>query len=90
MLWELGSVFTAVSYTHLDVYKRQTYTLFKGPGKEFLEYEKKMFQNSEIRTDATASEANVKDKIVTLSTCTGNQATRFVVQGKRVNAVNPQ
>ena len=51
---------------------------------------KKMFQNSEIRTDATASEANVKDKIVTLSTCTGNQATRFVVQGKRVNAVNPQ
>lgn len=67
-----------------------TYTLFKGPGKEFLEYEKKMFQNSEIRTDATASEANVKDKIVTLSTCTGNQATRFVVQGKRVNAVNPQ
>ena len=58
--------------------------------KEFLEYEKKMFQNSEIRTDATASEANVKDKIVTLSTCTGNQATRFVVQGKRVNAVNPQ
>ena len=67
-----------------------TYTLFKGPGKEFLEYEKKMFQNSEIRTDAAASEANVKDKIVTLSTCTGNQATRFVVQGKRVNAVNPQ
>ena len=67
-----------------------TYTLFKGPGKEFLEYEKKMFQNSEIRIDATASEANVKDKIVTLSTCTGNQATRFVVQGKRVNAVNPQ
>ncbi len=49
-----------------------------------------MFQISEIRIDATASEANVKDKIVTLSTCTGNQATRFVVQGKRVNAVNPQ
>ena len=49
-----------------------------------------MFQNSEIRTDAAESEANVKDKIVTLSTCTGNQATRFVVQGKRVNAVDPQ
>ena len=58
-----------------------TYTLFKGPGKEFLEYEKKMFKNSEIKTE---------DKIVTLSTCTGNQATRFVVQGKRVNAVDPQ
>ena len=67
-----------------------TYTLFKGPGKEFLEYEKKMFKNSEIKTEAGEGEANVKDKIVTLSTCTGNQATRFVVQGKRVNAVDPQ
>ena len=28
----------------------------------------------------------IKDKIVTLSTCTGNESTRFVVQGKRVNA----
>ena len=68
----------------------ETYTLFKGPGSEFLEYEKKMFQNSEIQTDASAEDADVKDKIVTLSTCTGNQATRFVVQGKRVNAVDPQ
>ena len=49
-----------------------------------------MFQNSEIQTDASAEDADVKDKIVTLSTCTGNQATRFVVQGKRVNAVDPQ
>ena len=50
----------------------ETYTLFKGPGSEFLEYEKKMFQNSEIQTDASAEDADVKDKIVTLSTCTGN------------------
>ena len=27
-----------------------------------------------------------EDKIVTLSTCTGNESTRFVVQGKRVDA----
>lgn len=67
-----------------------TYTLFKGPGKEFLEYEKKMFKNSEIKTDAAEEDADKKDKIVTLSTCTGNQATRFVVQGKQVNAVDPQ
>ena len=67
-----------------------TYTLFKGPGKEFLEYEKKMLKNSEIKTDASEDKADKKDKIVTLSTCTGNQATRFVVQGKRVNAVDPQ
>ena len=49
-----------------------------------------MFKNSEIKTEAGEDEVNVKDKIVTLSTCTGNQATRFVVQGKRVNAVDPQ
>ena len=49
-----------------------------------------MFQNSEIRTDAAEEDADKKDKIVTLSTCTGNQATRFVVQGKQVNAVDPQ
>ena len=67
-----------------------TYTLFKGPGKEFLEYEKKMFKNSEIKTDAAEEDADKKDKIVPLSTCTGNQATRFVVQGKQVNAVDPQ
>ena len=67
-----------------------TYTLFKGPGREFLEYEKKMIANSEIQTDVKAEDANMKDKIVTLSTCTGNQATRFVVQGKLVNAVDPR
>ena len=45
-----------------------------------------MFKNSEIKTEAGEGEANVKDKIVTLSTCTGNESTRFVVQGKRVDA----
>jgi sortase B len=62
-----------------------TYTLFKGPGEEFLEYMDKIVDRSEIKTDP--GELTVKDKIVTLSTCTGNEATRFVVQGKRVNIV---
>lgn len=31
---------------------------------------------------------NIKDKIITLSTCTGNEATRYVVQGKRVDALD--
>ena len=35
---------------------------------------------------ATCDGPFFKDKIVTLSTCTGNESTRFVVQGKRVNA----
>jgi sortase B len=45
----------------------------------------KIVDRSEIKTDP--GELTVKDKIVTLSTCTGNEATRFVVQGKRVNIV---
>ena len=60
-----------------------TYTLFKGPGEEFEEYLKKIKGYSDIKTDDT--DLTIKDKIVTLSTCTGNESTRFVVQGKRVD-----
>ena len=61
-----------------------TYTLFKGPGEEFEKYLETIKGYSEIQTDDT--DLTIKDKIVTLSTCTGNESTRFVVQGKRVNA----
>lgn len=62
-----------------------TYTLFKGPGEEFEQYLKNSRGYSEIKTEA--EELNIKDKIVTLSTCTGNESTRFVVQGRLVNAI---
>lgn len=65
-----------------------TYTLFKGPGTEFEEYLEKIKGRSEIQTDA--GEMTVRDKIVTLSTCTGNESTRFVVQGRRVNELDVQ
>jgi len=61
-----------------------TYTLFKGPGKEFEKYLETIKGYSEIQTDDT--DLTIKDRIVTLSTCTGNESTRFVVQGKRVDA----
>lgn len=61
-----------------------TYTLFKGPGEEFEKYLEMIKGYSEIQTDDT--DLTIKDKIVTLSTCTGNESTRFVVQGKRVDA----
>ena len=63
-----------------------TYTLFKGPGDEFEEYLNKIKGYSEIATEEDS--LTIKDKIVTLSTCTGNESTRFVVQGKRVNIVD--
>ncbi len=61
-----------------------TYTLFKGPGEEFEKYLETIKGYSEIKTDDT--NLTIKDRIVTLSTCTGNESTRFVVQGKRVDA----
>lgn len=67
-----------------------TYTLFKGPGQEFQDYLNKITGYSEIKT--TPGEMTISDRIVTLSTCTGNEATRYVVQGKRVDTldVEPQ
>lgn len=61
-----------------------TYTLFKGPGEEFEKYLETIKGYSEIQTDDT--DLTIKDRIVTLSTCTGNESTRFVVQGKRADA----
>ena len=61
-----------------------TYTLFKGPGEEFEKYLETIKGYSEIQTDDT--DLTIKDRIVTLSTCTGSESTRFVVQGKRVDA----
>lgn len=62
-----------------------TYTLFKGPGKEFQDYLETIKSYSAI--DTTVRELTIKDRIVTLSTCTGNSATRFVVQGVCVDTV---
>lgn len=63
-----------------------TYTLFKGPGQEFQEYLEKIVGYSDIKTNSEGM--NIQDKIVTLSTCTGNEATRYVVQGKRVDELD--
>ena len=59
-----------------------TYTLIKGPGKETIDYGNNMKAKSNI--DTGEYQFKETDKIVTLSTCTGDSATRFVVQGVRV------
>ena len=63
-----------------------TYTLFKGPGQEFEDYLKTIVSRSEIETNA--GDLDMMDKIVTLSTCTGNQSTRFVEQGRRCDELD--
>lgn len=55
-----------------------TYTLFSNPGQDFTSYLEQMKASSEIATQAVPKKF---DKVMTLSTCTGNSATRFVVQG---------
>ena len=55
-----------------------TYTLFKGPGEELVKYAEKMQSYSSlVRTPLTF---DVHDRILTLSTCTGDDTTRYVVQ----------
>lgn len=61
----------------------EAYTLFSHPDKEFTEYLKNMKAQSVLKTDDV--ELTKSDKVVTLSTCTGNSSTRFILQGKRVN-----
>lgn len=53
-----------------------TYTLIKGPGKETIEYGESMKAKSLINTGDYQFKQT--DKIVTLSTCTGDSSTRFV------------
>ena len=59
------------------------YKFYYSKDKKYLE---KIRGYSEIQTDAEGM--NIKDKIITLSTCTGNEATRYVVQGKRVDTLD--
>ena len=60
----------------------ETYTLIKGPGQELVDYANKMQENSII--DLPHREFKITDRILTLSTCTGNEKTRFVVQCVRI------
>ncbi len=60
-----------------------TYLLFEKTGKEFVNYMQEMKKLSEIPT--ADRDFTQEDRVVTLSTCTGNSATRFVVQGVCVN-----
>ena len=62
-----------------------TYTLFKGPGgriPELPEYDSGIFRELKQKPLSLRS----RTKLLHFPTCTGNEATRFVVQGKQVNA----
>lgn len=50
--------------------------------EEFAQFKDQAFENSVV--DNSNVELTAEDRIVTLSTCTGNDATRFVVMGKLI------
>lgn len=58
----------------------EVYTLFSGPDELFEQYLANMKAQSLVDFGV---EVTKEDKIITMSTCTGNDATRFVVQAKR-------
>lgn len=60
-----------------------TYTLFKGPGQELADYALEMQAKDESGVNYTGG-FDVKDNLLTLSTCTGDSSTRYVVQAVRI------
>ena len=58
----------------------EVYTLFSAPDQQFQQYLDSMKAQSLVDFGVDVTK---EDKIITLSTCTGNDATRFVVQARR-------
>ena len=58
----------------------EVYTLFSAPDQQFQQYLDSMKAQSLVDFGVDVTK---EDKVITLSTCTGNDATRFVVQAKR-------
>ena len=60
--------------------KSNTYMCYQNPGDKFLQYLIEMAAVSEV--DFGPLDFSTDDKIITLSTCTSDQNTRFVVQAR--------
>lgn len=69
--------------SHVVDAEGEVYTLFEGPGEEFGAYVENMKGQSLVDYGVSVG---AEDKVITLSTCTGNAATRFVVQAKMEGA----
>ncbi|MDO5701919.1 MAG: class B sortase [Lachnospiraceae bacterium] len=78
--YHIFSVFT----TRVD---SDTYTLYSQNGPEFLKWEEKMKEQSEVKNDVPLS---AHDKTVVLSTCTSDSSMRCVVVGKCVSSARPE
>lgn len=64
---------------HVTGVTSDVYTLFTGTDDKFLDWCKEMTEASSVELEE--QEFTLHSKIVTLSTCTGDSGTRYVVQG---------
>ena len=64
---------------HVTGVSSDVYTIFKGTDSKFLEWCRDMSEASSVELEK--QEFDLHSKIVTLSTCTGDSGTRYVVQG---------
>ena len=64
---------------HVTGVTSDVYTLFSGTDQKFLDWCQEMTDASSVELEK--QEFNLHSKIVTLSTCTGDSGTRYVVQG---------
>lgn len=62
-------------------YTSKTYQLTFEDDQDFMDYIKEAFDNSVVSSGLSVGK---EDTVVTLSTCTGVETTRFIVQGKRI------
>ncbi len=70
-----------------DVYS-ETYRLFETGEEGFTDWIARQKASSAISIPSSALDnLTPYDKIITLSTCTGNEATRCVIQGRRVDTI---
>lgn len=67
----------SMQYAHVQ---SSVYTFFQTPGEEFLQYLIEMASDSVI--DFQTPYLSEDDRIITLSTCTSDENTRFVVQAR--------
>ncbi len=67
----------SMQYAHVN---SNTYTFYQNPGDDFLQYLIKMASVSEV--DFKTPYLSEDDRIITLSTCTSDKSTRFVVQAR--------
>lgn len=86
-LWVLtpeGDFKYEIFSSYITPIKSETYTLNKGPGEEQKAFAEHMKELSEVETGNFTFD--IRDKILTLSTCTGDESTRYIVQAVQLQA----